>query len=368
MDKESIQLSFDEEKSQTDNGPVICLGMTFKNDDERKEYFREELRKKLPELKKIEGFPIGEDEDIIALSDPPYYTACPNPWINDFIEEWEKENNVIRVKQKNSFNREPFTSDVSEGKSDPIYMAHAYHTKVPYKAIMRYILHYTEPGEIVFDGFSGSGMTGIAASMCGDKTIVEELGVSNEIKVGKRNVILNDISIAATHISNNYNNTLYIVDFQKKFQDLLNEVQSKFEWMYETNHIDGSKGQINYVVWSEVFICPHCGNEFSYWDVAIDLENKKVKEQFHCNNCFSVLKKNDIDRVMETKYHNDLESVYEQAKFIPVLINYSKGNKRYEKYPDEKDLLIFKKVEEYSNSNSYPKNEIISGDEVDLRH
>ena len=34
--------------------------------------------KKLPYLKSIEGFPIGEDEDIIELSDPPYYTACPN--------------------------------------------------------------------------------------------------------------------------------------------------------------------------------------------------------------------------------------------------------------------------------------------------
>lgn len=70
--------------------PVTCLGMTFPNDEARRKYFRDELRKKLPELKLIESFPIGEDDDIINLSDPPYYTACPNPWLNDFIEEWEK--------------------------------------------------------------------------------------------------------------------------------------------------------------------------------------------------------------------------------------------------------------------------------------
>ena len=46
-------------------------------------------------------------------------------------------------------------------------MAHAYHTKVPYRAIMRYILHYTDPGDIVLDGFCGTGMTGVAAHMCG---------------------------------------------------------------------------------------------------------------------------------------------------------------------------------------------------------
>ena len=30
------------------------------------------------------------DEDIIALSNPPYYTACPNPFIEDFIKEHGK--------------------------------------------------------------------------------------------------------------------------------------------------------------------------------------------------------------------------------------------------------------------------------------
>ena len=33
------------------------------------------------------------------------------------------------------YHKEPFTSDVSEGKNDPIYMAHSYHTKVPDKAV-----------------------------------------------------------------------------------------------------------------------------------------------------------------------------------------------------------------------------------------
>ena len=47
-------------------GPVKVLGMEFANDDERRAYFREELRKKLPELKQIEGFPIGEEYSFIG--------------------------------------------------------------------------------------------------------------------------------------------------------------------------------------------------------------------------------------------------------------------------------------------------------------
>lgn len=45
---------------EEENKPVECLGMTFENDNERRKYFRNELRKKLPDLRSIEGFPIGE--------------------------------------------------------------------------------------------------------------------------------------------------------------------------------------------------------------------------------------------------------------------------------------------------------------------
>jgi hypothetical protein len=53
--------------------------MTFPNDDERRKHFLKlsaEIQKD-PDFRKIEGFPIGEDEDIFALSDPPHYTPCP---------------------------------------------------------------------------------------------------------------------------------------------------------------------------------------------------------------------------------------------------------------------------------------------------
>jgi hypothetical protein len=113
------------------SGPVICLGKTFASEEERRAYFTGELRKHLqePEFRKIEGFPIGKDEDIFALSDPPYYTACPNPWLQNFIAEWEKEKEKQNSQSSQSempYHREPFAADVSEGKNDPIYNAHSY--------------------------------------------------------------------------------------------------------------------------------------------------------------------------------------------------------------------------------------------------
>lgn len=159
--KEGSGRLFDEEQATNDE-PVTCLGLTFENDEARRVYFTEELRKKLqdPEFRKIEGFPIGNDEDILNLSDPPYYTACPNPWIADFIAEWEADKKRVTGSNTDQpvtsnqqqvtvpeepYHREPFAADVSEGRSGIFYDAHSYHTKVPHKAIMRYILHYTQP-------------------------------------------------------------------------------------------------------------------------------------------------------------------------------------------------------------------------------
>jgi DNA modification methylase len=64
---------------------------------------------------------------------------------------------------KERYERDPFAVDTSVGKTDALYKAHGYHTKVPHLAIVPSILHYTEPGDIVLDGFAGSGMTGVAA-------------------------------------------------------------------------------------------------------------------------------------------------------------------------------------------------------------
>src|SRR5262245_65196644 len=112
---------------------VECLGQTFLSDEARREHYLKLLAQKLkdPQFRKIEGFPIGKDEDILALSDPPYYTACPNPWLGEFTKCYGTSYN-----QKQPYHREPFAADVSEGKNHPIYSAHSYHTKVPHRAVM----------------------------------------------------------------------------------------------------------------------------------------------------------------------------------------------------------------------------------------
>ncbi|OQY33156.1 MAG: DNA methylase [Spirochaetaceae bacterium 4572_59] len=376
-------LDFTEEK-----GPVECLGKTFNNDEERRIYYTEQLREKLkePEFRAIEGFPHGEDEDILALSDPPYYTACPNPWMGKFIEQWEQEK--PNKPEGYKYHREPFAADVSEGKNDPIYNAHSYHTKVPHKAIMRYILHYTEPGDIVFDGFCGTGMTGVAAQMCGDIDTVQSLEyrVNSDgtilqeetdeedktiwtpfSKLGARKAVLNDLSPAATFIAYNYNTPVDVVQFEREAKRILNEVEEECGWMYETLHTDGvTKGKINYTVWSDVFVCPECGHEIVFWDTALSHDEKRILDSFPCSYCDALLTKRKVERAWNTNHDSVLNKIVRQAKQVPVLINYSINGigGTHKKKPDNKDLDIIQRVEAYPITNWVPISEIKKGDKT----
>ena len=366
--------------------PVVCLGMEFPSEEERRAYFLEELRKKLkdPDFRAIEGFPIAEDEAILELSDPPYYCACPNPWIADLVAEWEKEKPAKPGEWL--YKREPFAADVSEGKNHPIYNAHSYHTKVPHRAIMRYILHYTEPGDIVFDGFCGTGMTGVAAQLCGDKKEVEALGYkvgadgtifrkeTNEFgrevevafsKLGSRKAVLNDLSPAASFIAYNYNSPVDVKKFKQEAEAILEAVEKECGWMYETIHTDGiTRGKINYTVWSDVFICPECGNEVVFYNEAVNKEYGKVLDEFPCPYCSSLLNKRNMNRATITSYHTTLKRTVTTSKQVPVLINYSVGKKRGEKNPDAYDCALINKINEMEIQYWHPMNELPDGDKT----
>lgn len=440
------------EKSGSHHSVVTGRSSTASGDvlnEEEKQRYRDILREKLPELKNIEGFPIGKDEDILALSDPPYYTACPNPFIDEFIRKWQWEKHLKHHAEgmrdtdgalitpesfdaakctecteiDRNYHREPYAADVSEGKNHPIYNAHSYHTKVPHKAIMRYILHYTEPGDIVFDGFCGTGMTGVAAQMCGDEEAVRELGFEIDKKgiiyekidekddeesdaqtdwsrsdiaftepvmstrgakltpakwrpvsrLGARKAVLNDLSPAATFIAYNYNTPVDVREFEKEAKCILKEVENECGWMYETQHsVNGNvqldikgnpvKGRINYTVWSDVFVCPYCSQEIIFWKAAVDKENGEVKKSFPCYHCGGEIKnKAQMERAWEVRYDRYIEDTIKQAKQVPVLINYSVEKKRFEKEPDEFDIELIKKIEEMDIPYWFPKDRMPEG-------
>jgi hypothetical protein len=341
---------FSASAASSQSGPVECLGQDFPSDDARREHFLKLLAEKLkdPEFRKQDGFPQGTDEAILAMSDPPYYTACPNPWLVDFVKHHGKP-----YDPKEPYRREPLAIDVSVGKTDAIYRAHAYHTKVPHLAIVPSILHYTKPGDVVLDGFAGSGMTGVAAQWCG----TAPASYRHEIEMawkkqgrpapqwGVRRVVLNDLSPAATFIAANYNTPFDIDAFAKAGKQLLKQVEQEIGWMYETLHSDGKTiARIDYTVWSEVLSCPACAGEIVFTDAALDEETKAVADVLTCPHCGAQGKKEQMDLRFETFIDPATGQTEKRPKRVPALISYKLGKTAYTKKPDEADLERIAKI------------------------
>lgn len=303
----SPRLFLDDEFEETKIVPdkVVCLGMEFPSEDARREYFRAELRKKLPELKQIEGFPIGEDDDIINLSDPPYYTACPNPWLNKVYSENNK--NVLV----------PFSDDLSVDDRHSVYSYHPYHTKVPPTIIKKLIEYYTDEGDVVLDIFCGSGMTGVAA------------------RESNRTIIESDLSPIATFISAVNSTSFDTSKVIYQINKIIDKVENKLGWMYKTEK-NNVLYKANYYVWSDVFSCPECCKEFPIFPYGVIHHGNKVetRKEFKCPHCGLSLNIRKINRVIES----------DSKKAIPVWVNAGQGKTRINQETNEYDLSLIDKI------------------------
>jgi DNA modification methylase len=302
---------------------IVCLGKEFNSEEERREFFRNELRAKIPELKRIEGFPIGEDEDIINLSDPPYYTACPNPWLNE----------VVSIHDDNYAVKTPYSEDMQVNDRHPVYSYHPYHTKVPPSIISDLIKYYTKTNDVVLDIFSGSGMTGVAG------------------RENNRKVILIDLSTVATFISGINTTTTDAVKVVSEVERIVAESKKEYGWVYKTKY--GSYFlDVNYFVWSDVFTCPNCVHEFSFFPTGVIHHGNKVetRKSFHCPSCNLELNVRKIERVITT---------YGKKRKL-VWTNAGTGRNRINREASDYDLEISSKVEAFllSFPKWYPKDSI----------
>lgn len=232
-------------------------------------------------------------------------------------------------------NADEFNGGIIAGKNTYSYDAHTYHTKVPPQGIEILIEHFTKENDVVLDPFCGSGMTGVAAT-----------------KVN-RQVILSDLSPAATFIAYNYIISIDPEIYLNKVKDLLISAEELERFLYNTTCKKcGKKVPMLYEVWSFGVICPHCEKEFIIWDVARDekdtVKESKIKKEFACPLCNTQLLKRSLKR----------------TKLYPVQIGYkccNNGMKEHVKTPDQEDVDRYNDILNSEIPYWYPKNKFLIG-------
>jgi DNA modification methylase len=203
---------------------------------------------------------------------------------------------------------------------------------VPPQIIRLLIEHYTQRGEVVLDGFCGSGMTGVAARESG------------------RNAILCDLSPIATFISYINCTRFPYQEVIQTLQDIIEESKNTLGYMYETKE-NGRLMSVNYYVWCDVFICPECLYEFPFFPYAVNHTGKKVKTKktFKCPQCNCQSNVRSIERVIT--FNN-------QKKKKLVWVNAGAGRNRINREATEFDLLLAEKIESREVLNWYPRDPV----------
>ncbi len=291
----------------------------------------------LPSLRQLPGFPNGSDAAIVAMSRPRAFTACPNPYGADVIRTDEPTDRLVSA---------PYATDISSGKGPGAYWAHNYPTKVPHEAIMRFILHYTEPGDLVLDGFCGSGMSGYAAQACGapDKSVRAEIERANpHVRWGARKAYLQDLAPTATFISAGLNLPVDVSAFEAASRDLLARFDRELGWMYETKTPDGRPAKVDFTLWSEVFTCPHCAGEVVFYANAYNAEAGSVRDSFTCPACGASLSKNSLLR-RKVPISSLAGDTFERIEMRPVRIFYRAGKEVGNKAPSPEDLEVLRRI------------------------
>jgi DNA modification methylase len=177
-------------------------------------------------------------------------------------------------------------SEIRVQRSDAIYMAHGYPTKVPISAIVPFIEAFTQPGDTVADPFAGSGMTGIAAYMLG------------------RHGILSDISRLGSHVGSNYVNLVDPEELLNGSKYVVNCAQARTKGLYETvcSHCGGVAVLVK-AIWSQVYLCD-CGSEVVYYRA---LEASNWSSPIKCPQC-------GLDFKRRTSKHISSQLVKESVK------------------------------------------------------
>lgn len=170
---------------------------------------------------------------------------------------------------------------VAVKRSDPAYGAHSYLTKVPVTAIRPFIEAFTDPGDTVLDPFAGSGMTGVAAAMCG------------------RPARLRDINVLGQHIGTNYVNLVDADAFRRAVATAIASALDAVGGVYATRCARcGGHGELSRTTWSTVLECRDCRGAINFYE---ELEragwSKSHMKCPHCEERFTLRGSARIDEV-----------------------------------------------------------------------
>jgi len=233
-------------------------------------------------------------------------------------------------------------------RSGSLFNAFPYPAKISPEAIALFIATHTQPGDTVFDGFAGSGTTGLAALLCGNppqqlRDEAQRLGLN--VNWGARNAVLYELGALGSFIARNLTNPPDPDIFRDAANELLADAEEVEGWMYRAKNPGGNDGIVRYIVWSDIFRCPVCHAVVSLWDACVRLDPTKIGSEFQCPSCTHKCRVDDVERISETIRDEVLGQDRELRERCIARVFGVTGKKTWSRPATSTDDLLLKRID-----------------------
>lgn len=234
-------------------------------------------------------------------------------------------------------------------RTGPLYGAFPYPTKISPEAIALYIASHTKPGDTVFDGFAGSGTTGLAALLCENpskdlRAEADRLGL--RVEWGARNAVLYELGALGSFVGKTLTSPPDVKSFNKAANKILSQAERDTGWMYEATDPDGNKGAIRHAVWSDLMRCPACRRKVTLWDACVSLEPASIESTFHCPRCGHEASFDEVERLTETVADDVTGDKTERRAHKIARIYGVTGKTRWSRSPTNADMALLDSIAE----------------------
>ena len=250
-------------------------------------------------------------------------------------------------------------------RTGPLYGAFPYPTKISPEAIALFIATHTNPGDTVFDGFAGSGTTGVAALLCENppahlREEARRLGL--KVKWGARNAVLYELGALGSFVARTLTNPPEPEAFRKAASEILSETEQAYRWMYDAKDAENNEGTIRYTIWSDLVKCPVCNEEVSLWDASVGLRPAHIGPDFTCPNCAHLTPVGEVERLTSVRRDDIVGLDRELRTRCPVRVYGITGRKTWSRVATDDDLALLSRIELQPIPDSVPRVVVPWGD------
>lgn len=249
-------------------------------------------------------------------------------------------------------------------RTGPLYNAFSYPTKISPEVIAVFIAAHTKPGATVLDAFAGSGTTGLATLLCDRPTdemrrMADALGIKP--KWGPRTAHLFEIGTLGSFVSQTLCRPPEPETFAAAVNELCRRAEEKLSWLYEAKDASGSHGTLRHMIWSEVLVCPHCGNEVSLWDASVKTKPLSMSDTFRCKSCRKQVAIGGCERALESSLDAFGRKQLTKKRVI-ARVHGRSGSAKWQRPPTPEDHEVLTRIAKTRPPKSAPNADLVWGE------